>query len=223
MTRCTWVCCNMTSLTNTAHGSRVRRQGRSRNRGTPHASTSAVSFAGSSAHTSLACASPPFIPSPSCRLTMVGFADRLALVSRVGRRWLTAPAEQPEVVQFGWRRWGAPNQLTRVVACREPQLEVHPRLAAPRLFFGKIPQAHQAVAPLDAPRTDPEREVHHSADEDRKEELGEAVGSNAECCATGRGTEPDEHADVPGVDVSEAAGSDRDGGEQVGDAEGDEQ
>ena len=29
-TRSTWVCCNITSLTRTAHGSRVRRQGRSR-------------------------------------------------------------------------------------------------------------------------------------------------------------------------------------------------
>src|SRR6476620_5850280 len=42
ITRSTCVCWSITSLTSTAHGSRVRRQGRSRRRGAPHARTSAV-------------------------------------------------------------------------------------------------------------------------------------------------------------------------------------
>ena len=42
-TRSTWVCCSITSATRTAHGSRVRRQGRSRAERSHHARTASTS------------------------------------------------------------------------------------------------------------------------------------------------------------------------------------
>src|SRR6187200_2213517 len=93
-----------------------------------------------------------------------------------------------------WRR-RTPDQFAGVVASREPELEVHPGLTAARLLLGEVAQTHQALATFDAPRAHAQREIQQPAQQDREEELREAVGGNAERGTAGGGTEPDEHAD----------------------------
>ena len=72
------------------------------------------------------------------------------------------------------------DQLTGVVTGREPQLEVDLRFAAPGLFLGEVAQTDETLASLDRPRPDSQRQVQQPAEQDRKEELGEAIRRHAE-------------------------------------------
>src|SRR6056300_1663528 len=106
---------------------------------------------------------------------------------------------------------------------REAQLEVDPRLTTSGLLLGEITQSHEAIPPLDTPRPDSERGVEDASEDDREEELGEAIRGNTEGRCSQRHAEAAQHADITGVDIAETARCDRDRSEHVGDAEGDHQ
>ena len=114
-----------------------------------------------------------------------------------------------------------PDRQRRRLA--EAHRELDLGLASAGLLDGDVAETLEPITPLDAPRPDAKREVQDPTEQDREEELREAVRTHRERGLAAWDPEAHEHRDVPGVDITEPARRDGDRGEHVGDPERDDE